>query len=196
MILNFKIYGQRLRRLDDNYVVNLSKEYLQCNFQYSNEWDGLTKYATFSVKGRHYRFEINEDVIRVPNDVLRYKYFYVQVHGVNNMGEQVITTDELIIVLKVSGYTDHLTPSSDVEIVDVYTLMKEKMDTKVDHFSLEENNLICYSGENVIQIIPLTFLDNYYTKEEMNELLNETIIDVDTRELATYGNLIFRRYNL
>lgn len=196
MILNFKIYGQKLRRLDDNYVVNLSKEYLQCNFVFSDDWSALTKYATFSVKGRHYRFEISDGVVRVPNDVLKYKYFYIQVHGVNGNGEQVITTDELIIVLKISGYTDNMSQSSDSEVTDIYTLMKNKLDKKIDHFSLEENNLICYSENNVVQIIPLTFLNNYYTKDEVNGLLNKTITDVDTSELASNGLMIFRRYNL
>ena len=196
MILNFKINEQKLRRLDNNYVVNLSKEYLQCNFEYSDDWSNLTKYVTFSVKGRHYRFEIDNGVVRVPNDVLKYKYFYIQAHGVNSDGEQVLTTDELIIILKVSGYSDTLSPSSDVEVTDIYTLLKNKIDKKIDNFRLEEHNLICCSGNNVVQIIPLVFLDNYYDKDEINVLLNKTIIDVDTSELADNGYLIFEKYNL
>ena len=196
MILNFNIKGQKLRRLDDNYVVNLSKEYLQCNFQYSEDWDDLTKYATFSVKGRHYRFLIEDGVVRVPNDVLKYKYFYLQVHGTNNDGEKVITTDELIIILKISGYSDKISPSTDEEIIDVYTLLKQKLDNKVDDITLNGHNIICSSEGRIIKIIPLSFLDNYYDKEEMNDLLNETIINVDASELADNGFIIFEKYNL
>lgn len=196
MILNFKVNGQKLRRLDDNYVVNLSKEYLQCNFQYSDDWDNLIKYVTFSVKGRNYRFEITDGVVRVPNDVLKYKYFYIKVHGVNANGEKMITSDELIIILKISGYSDVISPSNDSDVIDVYTLLKDKLNNKVDNFRLEQHNLICCSGDRIIQIIPLNFLDNYYDKDEMNDLLNETIINVDSSELADKGYLIFERHNL
>lgn len=196
MILNFRINGQRLRRYDDNYVVNLSKEYLQCNFQFSDDWTGLSKFVTFSVKGRYYRFELSGDSIRVPNDVLRYKYFYVKVHGADGEGERVITTDELIIVLKVSGYSDVVHHSLDGDVTDVYTVLKQKIDAKVDHFRLDGDVLVCYSGDSVVQIIPLSFLDDYYDKDEINSLLNETFIDVDVSELAESGYLIFERYDL
>ena len=196
MILNFKIYGQKLRRLDNNYIVDLSKDYLQCNFEYSPDWEELTKYATFSVKGRHYRFEINNVTVRVPYDVLNYKYFYLEVSGISEDGKEVITTDTLIIIMKISGYTEHLTPSCDDEVTDVYTILKEKLKTKIDDIKIENNNLVCYSENTIIKIIPLSFIDNYYDKSEINELFNRTFIDVDASELASNGYLIFEKYNL
>lgn len=196
MILNFKIKGQKLIRFDDNYVVNLSKEYLQCNFEYSEDWSDLTKYVTFTVKGRSYRYELVNDSVQVPNDILKYKYFYIKVHGVSNTNQTVITTDELIIILKITGYDGNLQPSTEIDSQDVITLLKNKLDTKIDHLRITDNSLICYSGETVVQIIPFTFLENYYDKSEVNTLLNRTIIDVDTSELASDGYLIFEKYNL
>lgn len=196
MILNFRVYGQRLRRLDNNYIVDLSKEYLQCNFTYSDDWTGLTKYATFSVKGRHYRFKIEDDIVRVPNDVLKYKYFYLEVNGVSGDGKEIITTDTLIIIMKISGYTEHLTPSCDDEVIDVYTVLKEKLKTKIDDIKIEDNNLVCYSEKTIVKIVPLPFIDNYYDKSEIDEMFNRTFIDVDTSELSSDGYLIFERYNL
>lgn len=196
MILKFNIHNQKLIRVDDGYLVNLSKEYLKCEFSFSEEWSDLTRYVTFSVKGRHYRFEIVNNQIKVPNDILRYKYFYIRVHGTDENGEQVVTTDELIIILKISGYTDELTPSSDTEVTDVFALVKSKLKEKVDHLVLNEHNLICYSEGEIIEVIPFDFLEDYYDKEDINELLNETIIDVSTEELASNGLLIFKRHNL
>lgn len=199
MILNFNIYGQRLRRDDNNYVVNLSKDYLECQFNFiTDDWEDLEKYATFTVKGRSYRFQINnEGKVHVPNDVLIYKYFYVKVHGVEtDEDETIITTDELIIILKVVSNKPLLSIPTDDSVEDVLTILKNKINTKVDHFELTDKQLLCYSGETLLQIIPLTFLDNYYDKDEIHSLLNETLIDVDASELAEKGWLIFERYNL
>ena len=196
MILNFKVYGQKLRRLDNNYIVDLSKDYLQCNFEFGSDWDDLTKFATFSVKGRHYRFEINDNIVRVPYDVLKYKYFYLEVNGVSSDGEEIVTTDTLIIVMKISGYTEHLTPSCDDEVVDIYTLLKQKIKTKIDDVQVINNNMVFYSEGDIVKVVPLPFVDDYYDKSEINGLLNETFIDVDASELASNGYLIFERYNL
>ena len=199
MILNFNIYGQKLRRNDNNYVVNLSKDYLECQFNFiTDDWEGLEKYATFTVKGRSYRFQINnEGKVRVPNDVLIYKYFYVKVHGIEtDEDETIITTDELIIILKVVSNKPLLSIPTDDSVEDVLTILKNKINTKVDHFQLTDTQLLCYSGETLLQIIPLTFLDNYYDKNEIHSLLNETLINVDASELAEKGWLIFERYNL
>lgn len=196
MILKFEIHNQKLIRKDEVYLVNLSQEYLKCEFRFSSEWESLTRYVTFSVKGRHYRFEITGSQVKVPNDVLKYKYFYIRVHGTDSNGEQVITTDELIILLKISGHNNELSPSGDVEVTDVLTLVKAKLKEKIDHLVLNEHNLVCYSEGEIVEIIPFDFLQNYYDKSEVNDLLNETIIDVSTDELASDGLLIFRRHNL
>lgn len=198
MILNFTVYSQKLRRTDDNYVVNLSKEYLECHFDFAtSEWENLNKYATFTAKGRSYRFKVdNESKVRVPNDVLVYKYFYIKLHGSDNEDDMIVTTDELIVILKVVDNKPLLSIPSDDSVEDVITLLKSKINSKVDHFEITDKQLICYSGETVIQIIPLSFLDDYYDKDEIHSLLNETFIDVDASELADNGWLIFERYNL
>lgn len=198
MILKFTVFEQKLRRTDDNYVVNLSKEYLECQFDFPTpDWTGLKKYATFTVKGRSYRFKLdNEDKVRVPNDVLIYKYFYIKLHGLSQNEETIVTTDELIVILKVVDNKPLLSMPSDDSVEDVITVLKNKINEKVDHFEINDKQLLCYSGETIIQIIPLSFLDNYYDKDEIHTLLNETLINVDASELADKGLLIFERYNL
>ena len=198
MILNFTVYEQKLRRTDDNYIVNLSKEYLECQFNFpTSDWEGLEKYATFTVKGRSYRFKLdNEDKVRVPNDVLVYKYFYIKLHGLTQNEDTLITTDELIIILKVVDNKPLLSIPTDESVEDVITVLKNKINEKVDHFEINGKQLLCYSGETIIQIIPLSFLDDYYDKDEIHSLLNETLINVDASELADKGLLIFERYNL
>ena len=199
MILKFKIKNQKLVREDDEYLVNLSTEYLECHFDFlTQDWDNVEKYATFKVKGKSYLYQITDNKVKVPNDILQYKYFYIKLHGTDNTKNQKITTDELIIILKITGWKsqDSYTPSHDLTTKDVVTLMKEKLDTKVDHFELTDTNLICYSGENVVQIIPFTFLENYYDKTEIDNMFKKTIVNVDNRELSSTGYLIFEKYDL
>lgn len=199
MILQFKIKNQKLVREDNEYLVNLSEEYLQCNFDFlTQDWEGLEKYATFKVKGKSYLYQIEEDKVRVPNDILRYKYFYIKLHGINRTENLKITTDELIIILKITGWKEqeNYIPSHDLTNKDVVTLLKEKLDEKIDHFILTDKQLLCYSGDNLKQIIPFDFLEDYYDKTQIHELLNRTIIDVDNSELGTTGYLIFEKYNL
>lgn len=198
MKLKFEIKNQRITRKDDEYTVNLSQDYLECDFTFlSDDWEDLTKYVTFTVKGRGYRYELDEhDNVRVPNDILKYKYFYIKLHGVSNENRTVVTTDELIILLKITGYKDNLQPSSEEHSGDVITLLKEKLDTKIDHFKLNDTNLVCYSGDTIIQIIPFKFLENYYTKTETDNLLKKTIVNVDSTELADTGILIFEKYEI
>lgn len=197
MKLRFEIKNQRIIRKDDEYTVNLSQDYLECDFTFTtDDWEELTRYVTFTVKGRSYRYELDEhDNVRVPNDILKYKYFYIKLHGVSNENRTVVTTDELIILLKITGY-DNLQPSGEEYHGDVITLLKEKLDKKIDHFKLNDTNLICYSGETIIQIIPFKFLENYYTKTETDNLLKKTIVNVDSTELADNGLLIFEKYEI
>lgn len=198
MILYFDVYNQKVIRVDDEYTVNLSHDYLECDFMFhTTDWDDVTKYVTFTVKGRSYRYELDgNDMVRVPNDILKYKYFYLKLHGVSKTNQTVITTDEIIILMKITGYSGNLTESTDINSKDVVTLLKEKLATKIDHFQLTDTNLICYSEDKVVQIIPFTFLNNYYDKTTIDELLSRTIVDVDTSELADTGYLIFEKHDL
>ena len=198
MKLKFNIKNQKIIRTDGEYTVNLSQDYLECDFTFTtDDWEDLTRYVTFTVKGKSYRYELDEhDNVRVPNDILKYKYFYIKLHGVSKENRTLITTNELIILLKITGYKDNLQPSSEEHSGDVITLLKEKINAKVDHFELTDNNLICYSGETVIQIIPFKFLENYYTKSETDNLLKKTIVNVDSTELADTGFLIFEKYEI
>ena len=199
MILKFKIKNQKLIREDDEYLVNLTTEYLECQFDFMTpDWDNVEKYATFKVKGKSYLYQINDNTVKVPNDILKYKYFYIKLHGTDKNRNRKITTDELIIILKITGWKeqDNYVPSHDLTNKDIVTLLKEKLDTKTDHFELTNNSLICYSDGNIIQIIPFTFLENYYDKTEIDEMFKKTIVNVDAHELGSTGYLIFEKYNL
>ena len=102
MILNFTIKGQRLERTDRNYLVNLSHNYLQSKFSFlSEDWENLNKYITFNSKTNNYRYPLNnqDNLLIVPNELLRGKYFHVKAYGYNQEEELLITTNDVIIVL-------------------------------------------------------------------------------------------------
>ena len=45
MKLEFKIENQSLTRIDDNKAVDLSNNYLECGFSFSEDWDDFARFV-------------------------------------------------------------------------------------------------------------------------------------------------------
>lgn len=192
MILDFRINNQRLERLDNNYLVNLSNNYIKCRFSFmSEDWENLNKYITFNSKTNNYRYPLNnqDNLLIVPNELLRGKYFHVKAYGYNQEEELLITTNDVIIVLDTVD-DDPLTiiPTNE-GFEEVINWLSEKINSKVTHFKVEGRKLLCYKDKQIIQIIPIN-------NESIMNLLNEPFIDIDTSKLTDEGLLFYRRYEL
>jgi len=158
--LNFQIEKQILTRTDGNVIVNKSKNYLKCIFTFkSDEWDYITKFAIFKDSWGHAHkiFLGREDVCEcmVPNGVLRGTNFKVSVYA-----GDLITTNELNVILIPSGYTTNFTSPEGFDEKDVFVEIFEELDSKVDNVIHEGNMLYCYAGDVVICEVPLISLDD------------------------------------
>lgn len=188
MLLEFRISGQHLQRTDNIYLVNLSKNYLKCSFMFTtNEWDDLEKYVTFTAKSKNYRYMINDDVLEVPNDLLGYKYFYIQIYGLNEEKDTILTTNSIVI-----SFDNEIAKPlliKDRKMEDMINALGEIVNGKVDSFRTDGNKLICYFEDTPIQIIPIN--DN-----TLLDFLMENYIEIDTKKLNSKGMLFYERYRL
>lgn len=189
MLLEFDVNNQRIRRTDDNYLVNLSKGYLECRFSFtSEEWDELECYAVFSVKGDNYRHQVqNGTVFPVPDELMKHKYFYVQAYGINDELNKHLTTNSIVISLDNAIIQPLLI--KDEKIESMVNMIGDIISDKINNFKIDGNKLICYYDETPLTIIPIN--DN-----QLLDFLTDNYIEIDTRKLTTKGQIFYERYRL
>lgn len=201
MVVEFDVYNQKMIPLKEKpYIVNKSRNYLQLKFNFKTEdWNGLNKFIIFRVKNKHYLEELgrgDEVVITVPNYTIKNNFLIFTVYGQSYEDDFRITTKERVVILKKSGYTKNI-DKYDGEVIDydVISILVEKISKAFADVEVNENNLVFFNFDGeVIKIIPIDFLENYYDKQEIDEKFSRTIVDVDTSELAETGYLIFNKF--
>ena len=99
MYLRFSVESQHLTRTDRSIVVARSENYLKAKFDFSPDWDGVTKTAVFTNGGRVYNVILDNDECFVPTEVIRKGCFTVSVFG-----GDLITADVISIRVEPSGY--------------------------------------------------------------------------------------------
>ena len=114
MQLEFSVNKQIITRIDENKVVEKSKNYLYCKFNFSNEWEEIIKTAIFtSAKGEIFNVILEEDACLIPFEVIEYPHFTVSVFG-----GDLITANKVVVSMIKSGYASGKTPSKPTP--DVY----------------------------------------------------------------------------
>ena len=172
VVLNFKIIEQRIVRKNNKYLVNYSQGYLYLSFTFNETWASLKKYIIFKFKDKNYLFELEYDneskgyLILVPSEVLKGKAFKFNIYGTMEEDTIFITTKDMTVRLNETGFTTDITTISN-EPTDIVSTIIEKLGNKFDDLVFEEDNVICKSGGDVVKIIPLSFLEDYYTKSEL-----------------------------
>lgn len=201
MVVEFDVYNQRMIPLNEKpYIVNKSRNYLQLKFNFkTDDWDDLNKFILFRVKDKHYLQELGngeEIKITVPNYAIKNNFLIFTVYGQSLEDDFRITTKERIIILKKSGYTKHINKYDGEDIdYDVISILVEKINKAFTDVEVNENNIVFFNFDGeVVKIIPINFLENYYDKQEIDEKFSRTIVDVDTSELADTGYLIFNKF--
>ena len=99
MYLRFNVESQHLARTDRSIVVARSENYLKAKFDFSPDWDGVTKTGVFTNGGRVYNVILDNDECFVPTEVIRKGCFTVSVFG-----GDLITADVVTIRVEPSGY--------------------------------------------------------------------------------------------
>lgn len=206
MIVDFEIKNQLIKQITEKpYIVNNNKKYVQLNFNFKTEdWNDINKYIIFKVKNKYDRktknylqlmgYQNNVSVI-VPSYAIKNNFLIFTVYGENNEKNYRITTEEVMIIMKKSGYTSKTDIYDKDEDVDIFVILTERIDKSFSNVDFEDNNLMFYNDEGrLLKIIPLSFLENYYNKEEIDEKFSKTIVDVDTSELAETGYIVFNKF--
>ena len=141
MKLEFKIENQSLTRTDDNKAVDLSNNYLECGFSFSEDWDDFARFVIFRCNKKSYRVAINDETCLVPYDVLKADKFLITVYGVKE--DVRITTNYLWIHLRKSAFVDeydessYFNPDMTEELLDI---VEQKVYTSVFNETVDEIN--------------------------------------------------------
>ena len=73
MELEFIIQNQKLKRVDKNTIINKTRNYVHCSFQFeTDDWDPLDKYIIIKdEEGHNYLFDLDDEdpTITVPEIV-------------------------------------------------------------------------------------------------------------------------------
>ena len=205
IVIDYEIQNQLIRQVSEKpYLVNNSRNYLKLNFKFKSEdWKDLNKFIIFMItngfdkKTKNY-IEVLGDKdsssIIVPSYAIKNNFLIFTVFGENL--DYRITTKEVVVVMKKTGYTSNVDIYDDDDPdINAFTYLMERIDGSLHTIDIKDNNMLLYNDKGeMLKIIPLDFLENYYNKEEIDEKFSKTIIDVDASELAETGYLIFNKF--
>lgn len=120
-MLEFAISNQLLSRLDGAEVFSGSRNYLECRFQFSEDWDGMKKVAMFghSQVDEPIGVELEEDVCQVPWEVIEPYGFQVTVYGTGGEnGATHVPTNVVTVEVGKSGEDEELSPEPSQSLFD------------------------------------------------------------------------------
>ena len=121
MELIFSIEKQVMARTDSLVIASHSKKVHSCSFTFSEEWQDMTKSATFKKNHITYDVLLDNDSCTIPSEVLRSTgAFEVGVYGSD--GQRTITSNlvsvEVVAGSPTEGLESHTTPSMFEQIMD------------------------------------------------------------------------------
>ena len=130
MDLEYIVTNQVIERTDKRRPANLSQEYLQLCFTFSEDWSGLAKFALFKTSDGTLRTALSQDKVVVPASVLTDKKFLFSVYGVDG-NDLRITTNLVRVNLLESGFTHEvINDDSDLDepttVEEIYTEIAKK----------------------------------------------------------------------
>lgn len=152
-ILTFSVANQKLFRTDNFCVVSDSKTYLTAKFSFlTDDWKDTTKTAIFTHSNKPYTVLLEHDSCVIPWEVIKPSYFSVSVFG---KSQQLITTQNPLVLVEKSGYADGKTPENPSPTV--YEQILTQYEKKADGMEIINHELFLKSGNNNIAkvIIPI-----------------------------------------
>lgn len=133
MDLKFIVNNQSLNRLDEQKPSTLSQKYLYLSFDFqTSDWNGLVKFAIFTVNHKKYRVALVDDKALVPNACLESDTFMFSVYGLDD-DDLRVTTNQVMVYLSKSGFcadVENDIPDDDPTIVEaIYLAIDNAIDT-------------------------------------------------------------------
>lgn len=170
MLFEFKIYNKEIIKINKAYITNVDK-YDKCKFYFDKEtWQDKELFVTFINKDGYSQTVIlgkwDETLsCSIPARILDFEYFKIFCYA-----KDLFKTN----TLKVENSKKCTKPKQKSKKAIDYLL--EKLQTKIDNIVFEDNQLKCYSDNNLIDTI---YIDN----------VNETVVrDVVETYMADFRN--------
>ena len=192
MLLNLHIIGQKIYCDEAPFLATESKNYLECKFEFSEDWEGCIKTAIFrGVTGVPYCIEIEDDTCTVPYEVLTGNVFLISVFGI--LDDKRITTNTVDIYVKDSGYAEGETPPAPTPT------MNEKMLKELHTINTIQQEELAKKADKATTLAGYGITDAY-TKEDVDRMeasvysvfggrtdLMEMAIDTHTAQINQLG---------
>ena len=167
MLFEFKIYDKEIIKINKAYITNIDK-YNKCKFYFDKEtWQNKELFVTFINKDGYSQTVIlgkwaETLSCNVPERMLDYEYFKIFCYT-----KDLFKTN----VLKV--YHEEKCKPKKKQRNDAIEYLMDKLKTKIDNIVFENNQLKCYSDNNLIDTV---YIDN------VDEALIEDIVDAHFAE--------------
>lgn len=191
MNLTFEIENQILKRTDKLTIVKNSRNIIKSSFTFSNEvWEDINKFVVFTDSwGEQFVSHLGRlDVCScsIPQDCLKGTYFKVSVYG-----GDLITTNDVIIILQDSNYKHHHRPQlghcEHHHEKDIFVDIFDMLDTKIDSVLLADGCLQLYSNDRLVDSVCFNFsVDDAQILERITEIdssisiINENITNLES----------------
>jgi hypothetical protein len=133
MQIEFEIDGMRLTRTSDAYVTEGSKDFVQLLFTFSDDWDGIDKYALFARDNKTYEVAIVDGKCIVPYECARTSgQFQLTVVGKETAGDVIATTSDKAVRVSSNEFEENPTGSetrlTNTFLVDTLASVKDYAD--------------------------------------------------------------------
>nr|DAF01421.1 MAG TPA: collagen triple helix repeat protein [Caudoviricetes sp.] len=146
MQIEFEIDGMRLTRTSDAYVTEGSKNFVQLLFTFSDDWDGIDKWALFARDNKTYEVAIVDGKCIVPYECARTQgQFQLTVVGKETAGDVIATTSDKAVRVSSNEFEENPTGSetrlTNTFLVDTLAKVKEYAD-KVANVGIEVDKAV------------------------------------------------------
>lgn len=146
MQIEFEIDGMRLTRTSDAYVTEGSKNFVQLLFTFSDDWNGISKWALFARDNKTYEVAIVDGKCIVPYECARTSgQFQLTVVGKETAGDVIATTSDKAVRVSSNEFEENPTGSetrlTNTFLVDTLAKVKEYAD-KAKEYSESVNVFI------------------------------------------------------
>lgn len=146
MQIEFEIDGMRLTRTSDAYVTEGSKNFVRLLFTFSNDWDGIDKWALFARDNKTYEVAIVDGKCIVPYECARTQgQFQLTVVGKANEGEVIATTSDKAVRVSSNEFEENPAGSetrlTNTFLVDTLAKVKEYAD-KAENAGIEVDKAV------------------------------------------------------
>lgn len=190
MQIEFEIDGMRLTRTSDAYVTEGSKNFVQLLFTFSDDWDGIDKYALFARDNKTYEVAIVDGKCIVPYECARTSgQFQLTVVGKETAGDVIATTSDKAVRVSSNEFEENPAGSetrlTNTFLVDTLAKVKEYAD-KVENAGVEVDKAV-ESAQNAATSEKAA--KGYADKaKEYSENVNVFVPSVDADGVMTWTN--------